>query len=137
MFRTERRRDIQGDSYPWIVKTTGVVNQFYVYAVDGDFGPFLLKFCSYFPYNAKLCINGHEWATRQATKPASPTPRWTTGLLPARTRVEASASHGEAGQVPHPDVTALTQPKQAADPSELSHQRSTTTLPLEPLLIPA
>jgi hypothetical protein len=103
------------------VKTTGVVNQFYVYAVDGDFGPFLLKFCSYFPYNAKLCINGHEWATRQATKPASPTPRWTTGLLPARTRVEASASHGEAGQVPHPDVTALTQPKQAADPSELSH----------------
>jgi len=30
--------------------------------------PFVLKFCSYFPYNAKLCINGHEWAKRQATK---------------------------------------------------------------------
>jgi DNA-binding transcriptional ArsR family regulator len=42
-----------------------VVNQFYVYAVDRDFGPFFLKFCSYFPYNAKLCINGHEWAKRQ------------------------------------------------------------------------
>jgi hypothetical protein len=48
------------------VKTTGVVNHFYVYAVDADFGPFFLKFCSYFPYNAKLCINGHEWAKRQA-----------------------------------------------------------------------
>jgi hypothetical protein len=36
--------------------------------VDDDFGPFFLKFCSYFPYNAKLCINGHEWAKRQAAK---------------------------------------------------------------------
>jgi hypothetical protein len=28
--------------------------------VDADFGPFFLKFCSYFPYNARLCLNGHE-----------------------------------------------------------------------------
>src|SRR4051812_40733719 len=68
LFRTERRRDAEGKSYPWIVKTTGVVNQFYVYAVDADFGPFFLKFCSYFPYNAKLCLNGHEWAKRQAAR---------------------------------------------------------------------
>jgi glycine/D-amino acid oxidase-like deaminating enzyme len=33
LFHTERRRDANGDSYPWIVKTTGVVNHFYVYAV--------------------------------------------------------------------------------------------------------
>ena len=46
LFRTERRRDAHGDSYPWIVKATGVVNQFYVYAVDADFGPFFLKFCT-------------------------------------------------------------------------------------------
>src|SRR5215212_700495 len=68
LFRTERRRDTNGESYPWIVRSTGVVNQFYVYAVDADFGPFFLKFCSYFPYNAKLCLNGHEWAKRQATQ---------------------------------------------------------------------
>lgn len=68
VFRTEKRRDAQGVSYPWIVKTTGLVNHFYVYAVDADFGPFFLKFCSYFPYNAKLCINGHEWAKRQAAQ---------------------------------------------------------------------
>ena len=68
LFRTERRRDENGDAYPWIVKTTGMVNHFYVYAVDADFGPFFLKFCSYFPYTAKLCLNGHEWAKRQVEK---------------------------------------------------------------------
>jgi hypothetical protein len=68
VFRTEKRRDAQGVAYPWIVRSTGVINQFYVYAVDADFGPFFLKFSSYFPYNAKLCINGHEWAKRQAAR---------------------------------------------------------------------
>ena len=68
LFRTEKRRDAQGRSYPWIVKTTGLVNHFYLYAVDDDFGPFFLKFCSYFPYNAKLCVNGNEWAKKQAAK---------------------------------------------------------------------
>jgi len=68
LFRTEKRRDAEGKTYPWIVKTTGLVNHFYVYAVDADFGPFFLKFCSYFPYNARLCLNGHEWAKRQATR---------------------------------------------------------------------
>jgi hypothetical protein len=42
-----------------------MVNNYYVYAVDRDFGPFFLKFCSYFPFNAKLCLNGHEYAKRQ------------------------------------------------------------------------
>ncbi|WP_333895299.1 hypothetical protein [Mycolicibacterium gadium] len=68
VFRTEKRRDNSGGTYPWIVKTTGVINQFYVYCLDADFGPFFLKFCSYFPYNAKLCINGNEWAKRQVAK---------------------------------------------------------------------
>jgi len=31
------------------------------YCRDRDFGPFFLKFCSYFPYSAKLCLNGHEY----------------------------------------------------------------------------
>ena len=68
LFRTERRRNAEGKAYPWIVRSTGVVNHFYVYAVDDDFGPFFLKFCTYFPYNARLCLNGHEWAKRQAAK---------------------------------------------------------------------
>jgi hypothetical protein len=69
VFRTEKRRNPDtGASYPWIVSSTGVVNHFYIYAVDADFGPFFLKFCSYFPYTARLCINGNEYAKRQAAK---------------------------------------------------------------------
>jgi hypothetical protein len=69
VFRTEKRRNPHtGASYPWIVRSTGVINQFYFYCVDADFGPFFLKFSSYFPYTAKLCINGNEWAKRQATR---------------------------------------------------------------------
>src|ERR1700745_2357704 len=66
VFRTERRRSPKtGRPYPWIVRRSAMVNNYYVYAVDRDFGPFFLKFCSYFPVNAKLCLNGHEYAKRQ------------------------------------------------------------------------
>jgi hypothetical protein len=66
VFRTERRRNEKtGVSYPWIVRSTAMVNHFYVYCVDRDFGPFFLKFCTYFPYNAKLCLNGHEYVKQQ------------------------------------------------------------------------
>ena len=36
--------------------------------MDDDFGPFFIKLSTYFPYTAKLCINGNEWAKRQAAK---------------------------------------------------------------------
>lgn len=66
---TERRRNPDtGRPYPWLVEGTRMVNHYYFYAVDEDFGPFFLKFCSYFPYNAKLCLNGHEYLKRQLTK---------------------------------------------------------------------
>ena len=66
VFRTERRRNEKtGATYPWLVRSTAMVNHFYVYCVDRDFGPFFLKFSTYFPYNAKLCLNGHEYAKRQ------------------------------------------------------------------------
>jgi hypothetical protein len=69
VFRTEQRTNpATGRKGPWIVRTTAMVNQFYVYAMDEDFGPFFLKFSSYFPYNAKLCINGHEYVKRQLAK---------------------------------------------------------------------
>ena len=69
VFRTEKRRNPQtGQPYPWLVRSTAMVNQYYFYVVDRDFGPFFLKFCSYFPYNAKLCLNGHEYLKRQLTR---------------------------------------------------------------------
>jgi len=67
--RTERRRNPRtGSTYPWIVASTAMVNHIYFYCVDEDFGPFFLKFCTYFPYNAKLCLNGNEYAKRQLHK---------------------------------------------------------------------
>ncbi len=68
LFRTEKRHNEQGRAYPWIVRSTGMVNHFYFYCVDEDFGPFFIKFCSYFPYNARLCLNGNHWAQHQAAK---------------------------------------------------------------------
>jgi len=68
VFRTQRRWDQGGRPYPWIVRSTAMVNHYYFYCVDRDFGPFFLKFCSYFPYTAKLCINGHEYAKRQLAR---------------------------------------------------------------------
>jgi hypothetical protein len=64
VFRTEKRRDARG-VYPWIIRSTAMVNHYYVYILDRDFGPLFIKFCSYFPYPAKLCLNGHEWLKRQ------------------------------------------------------------------------
>jgi hypothetical protein len=69
VFRTEKRRSpVTGLPYPWIVRSTAMVNHYYVYAVDRDFGPFFLKFCTYFPFNAKLCFNGHEYAKQQLAR---------------------------------------------------------------------
>lgn len=69
VYRTERRHNPRkGSSYAWIVKSTAMVNHYYFYCVDRDFGPFFVKFCSYFPYNAKLCLNGHEYAKQQLRK---------------------------------------------------------------------
>lgn len=67
--RTIRRQFGQGKgSIPWIDYTTAMVNFYYFYCVDEDFGPFFIKFCSYFPYGGKLCINGHEYLKRQLAK---------------------------------------------------------------------
>ena len=67
--RTIRKRFGEGEgSIPWIELSTALVNHYYFYCFDEDFGPFFLKFCSYFPYPAKLCINGHEYLKRQLAK---------------------------------------------------------------------
>src|SRR5262245_13986807 len=67
VFWTGKRRAADGRPYPWIVRTTSVVNQFYIHCADEDFGAFFVKFSSYFPYGGKLLINGHHYAQAQAT----------------------------------------------------------------------
>jgi hypothetical protein len=59
--RTVRKAFGNGGTIPWIDYSSANVNFYYFYCLDEDFGPFFIKFCSYFPYTAKLCINGHEY----------------------------------------------------------------------------
>jgi hypothetical protein len=44
------------------------VTCYYFYLWDADFGATFIKVCAWFPYPAKVWLNGHEWAKRQATK---------------------------------------------------------------------
>jgi hypothetical protein len=44
------------------------VTCYYFYLWDAGFGPAFIKVCSYFPYPAKVWVNGHEWAKRQAAR---------------------------------------------------------------------
>jgi hypothetical protein len=44
------------------------VTCYYFYLWDQDFGPAFIKVCAYFPYPAKIWVNGHEWVKRQATR---------------------------------------------------------------------
>jgi len=59
--RTVRKAFGKGGTIPWINYSGANVNFYYFYCLDEDFGPFFIKFCSYFPYTAKLCLNGHEY----------------------------------------------------------------------------
>jgi len=69
VFRTVKRRNpVTGAAYPWLAMSSGVVNQYYFYCVDEEFGPVCVKFSSYFPYTGRLIINGNEYAKRQAAK---------------------------------------------------------------------
>jgi hypothetical protein len=68
VWATTRRRDAEGKPYPWIVRESRVVTQWYFYCRDACAGPFFLKYCGYFPYNAKLCCNGNEYAKCMAAR---------------------------------------------------------------------
>jgi len=69
VYRTEKRRNPQtGRSYPWISWSTAMVNAWYFYGLDRDFGPFFLKYSTYFPYTGRFCLNGHEFLKHQAAR---------------------------------------------------------------------
>jgi hypothetical protein len=100
VFRTEKRRDARG-VYPWIIRSTAMVNHYYVYILDRDFGPLFLKFCSYFPYPAKLCLNGHEWLKRQLAQRDIPFEPLDNGIrsTAAATRVQRIADTLDAPKI--------------------------------------
>lgn len=41
------------------------VIHYYFYIMDQDFGLIFIKVCTYFPFEVKVCFNGHEWAKQQ------------------------------------------------------------------------
>jgi hypothetical protein len=44
---------------------TRFVWQYYFYLRDQDWGRMFLRICPYFPFNAGVCVNQHEWLARQ------------------------------------------------------------------------
>jgi hypothetical protein len=50
------------------VKSDRRVTCYYFYLWDEGFGPAFIKVCAYFPYPAKIWVNGHEWVKRQAER---------------------------------------------------------------------
>jgi hypothetical protein len=68
-FRVTKKVSPQtGTAFPWLNRATVMCNQYYFYLVDVDFGPLFIKFSGYFPYTARVCLNGHEYAKRQLEK---------------------------------------------------------------------
>lgn len=77
IFRTKKRRNpTTGVAYPWAVTATAMVNHFY--AVDDDFGPLFLEFCSLFPLHR---TGGESTATStpnaKQSRPGLDLPHWT------------------------------------------------------------
>jgi hypothetical protein len=60
-------RSARRGGVPWFsfYKADRRVTAYYFYVWDHQFGPGFVKICAYFPYPAKVWVNGHEWAKRQ------------------------------------------------------------------------
>lgn len=62
---TKRFSERTGTSFPWLYRSAVMCNHYDFYVVDEDFGPLFIKLAGYFPYTARLCLNGHEYAKCQ------------------------------------------------------------------------
>src|SRR5215207_1751613 len=68
VFTGTKKTGSNGVAWFSFTKADRRVTCYYFYLWDTEFGPAFVKICAYFPYPAKIWINGHEWAKRQATK---------------------------------------------------------------------
>jgi hypothetical protein len=68
VFSAKNRATKPGAVFFDFVKEERRVGIYYFYIYDAEFGPGFIKICTYFPYPAKVWLNGHEWAKRQARR---------------------------------------------------------------------
>jgi hypothetical protein len=68
VFDGRRRSDMPEPAHMTFEKRERRVGVFYFYVLDPEFGPGFVKICTYFPYPAKVWLNGHQWAKRQAVR---------------------------------------------------------------------
>ena len=66
VFSATKRTGAGGGIWFDFAKAERRVGIYYFYVLDPEFGPGFIKICTYFPYPAKVWLNGHEWAKRQA-----------------------------------------------------------------------
>ena len=62
---TARRQDHGTKVWFEYSRRSVCVTHYYFYILDEDFGLFFIKVCTYFPFDVKVCFNGHEWAKQQ------------------------------------------------------------------------
>jgi len=65
VFGGRNRSEVPGVASFDFTKASRRVGVYYFYVLDPDFGVGFIKICTYFPYPAKVWVNGHEWAKRQ------------------------------------------------------------------------
>ena len=69
VWRTRPRRDaVTGKRYPWLARESAMVNHWYFYGFDRDFGAFYIKFGGYFPFSGQIYLNGHSYAQQQCAQ---------------------------------------------------------------------
>ncbi|MBK5223012.1 MAG: hypothetical protein JJE52_09070 [Acidimicrobiia bacterium] len=66
VFGGRNRSEVPGVVSFDFTKSSRRVGTYYFYVLDPDFGLGFIKICTYFPYPAKVWVNGHEWAKCQA-----------------------------------------------------------------------
>ena len=71
VFSATKKTEGKAVLFDW-AKTERRVSCYYFYLHDREFGPGFIKICTYFPCPAKVWLNGHEWAKRQARRACAP-----------------------------------------------------------------
>jgi hypothetical protein len=68
VYSAKDRSEVKGRPYFEFVREQHPCGVYYFYVLDPEFGPGFIKIATYCPWPAKIWLNGHEWAKRQAER---------------------------------------------------------------------